>query len=470
MRTRDAVLLSVLSVMTLVSSCHSEPAIGPFAHDHACPLSYTGTPLPAAFPLRVADNHRYLVDRTGRPFLIQGDSPWDIIVTPTWTDALAYMDNRRSKGVNTLLVELIEHKGWPNVPVHAPNTTSGLPPFLRPCDFATPNDAYFAYAHDILTAARDRGFLVLLTPAYMGYSGLEEGWWDEMDRSNTESCASYGRYVAAHFGDLENIIWVHGGDRLPPPGSTGEACGLAIMRPLLDIPGSLHTAHWNKGTADNGSLDEAAFAPFMQVDSAYTYGLSYPLCARERGKTSLPTFLIETQYEGEHHTRGFELRRQSYWAALTCGAGQVFGNLPLWSFATGWRDQLESDGAHDMVRLYELLSTRRWYDLVPDTQHRVVTRGYGRWGAADYVTAGATDDGQLAIAYVPSTGTMPRTMDVDLGALRSPVTARWYNPTRGAFLPAASYPLGKTGPVSFTTPGDNGTEQNDWALVLEGRR
>jgi hypothetical protein len=423
-----------------------------------------------AFPLSVSASRRYLIDRSGRPFLIHGDSPWDLIVTPTLAEATSYMENRRRKGVNTLLVELIEHKVWPNVAAHAPNTIEGTAPFLKPGDVSTPNDAYFDYAHSVLAAAKERGMLVLMTPAYMGYVGLDEGWWNEMNRDATP-CSRYGDYLAAHFHDLDNVIWVHGGDRIPTAGSTGEACALAIMRSLLAIPGSLHTGHWNKGAADDGSLDEAAFAPFMQIDSAYTYGLSYQRCLEEYSRTpAMPTFLIETQYEGEHDTRDFEFRRQAYWADLTCGAGQVVGNLPLWPFAKGWRSQLESNGASDMVHLVELFGPRRWYDLVPDRRHALVTAGYGSWGHTDYVTAGATEDGRFAVLYVPSTGTKPRSLAVDLGRFSGPVSARWYNPIDGRFTSVAGLPLANVGTREFSTPGDNGAGENDWAMVLEVER
>jgi hypothetical protein len=416
----------------------------------------------------VSDNHRFLVDRDGTPFLIHGESPWDLVTTPTWTEAIEYLDNRRAKGITTLLVLLIERKAWPHVAPHAPNTVGGLAPFLRPGDFATPNDAYFDYAHSILAAVRDRGMEVLLTPAYMGYTGLDEGWWDEMSRADSAACAAYGAYVARRFADLDNIVWVHGGDRIPPAGSSGEACGLAIMQPLLAIPHSLHTGHWNKGDEDNGSLDEPAFAPFMQLDAAYTYGLSYDRCTAERWrKPALPAFLIETQYEGEHDAQPFEFRRQAYWADLTCGAGQIVGNKTLWPFAAGWRDELESEGTHDMVYLRELLAPLRWYDLNPDQRHTLVTRGYGSWGSTDFVTAASTRDGRLAIAYIPSTGSRARTVTVQMDLFSGPVMVRWYNPTDGTFAAAAGSPFANRGLRDLTTPGDNGTTENDWAVVLE---
>ena len=52
------------------------------------------------YPLRVGPDHRHLVDQTGKPFLIQGDSPWSIISGLTREEEEQYLENRRQKGFN----------------------------------------------------------------------------------------------------------------------------------------------------------------------------------------------------------------------------------------------------------------------------------------------------------------------------------------------------------------------------------
>jgi hypothetical protein len=51
--------------------------------------------------------------------------------------------------------------------------------------------------------------------------------------------------------------------------------------------------------------------------------------------------------------------------------------------------------------------------------------------------------------------------------LRAAANARWYNPTNGTYASIAESPFANSGARDFTTPGDNGTGTNDWALVLE---
>jgi hypothetical protein len=105
--------------------------------------------------------------------------------------------------------------------------------------------------------------------------------------------------------------------------------------------------------------------------------------------------------------------------------------------------------------------------LVPDDEHDVVTSGFGSFGSSNYVTAGRAADGALAMAYIPSTGTGTRAITVDMSQLAGQVQGRWYNPTNGTYTDVPGLPFANTGNRTFTTPGNNGTGANDWALVLE---
>ena len=62
------------------------------------------------FPLSVGPGERYLVDAAGRPFLIHGDTAWSLIAQLTREDVELYLDDRRARGFNTILVNLIESR------------------------------------------------------------------------------------------------------------------------------------------------------------------------------------------------------------------------------------------------------------------------------------------------------------------------------------------------------------------------
>ena len=109
-----------------------------------------------------------------------------------------------------------------------------------------------------------------------------------------------------------------------------------------------------------------------------------------------------------------------------------------------------------------------WYDLVPDQSHAVVTAGLGKKGDAstrvsqsDYLTAAKTADGAFVIAYMPT----PRTITVNMAALKGPATAKWFDPTSGTYTPITESPLTNVAARQFTPPGKN--HDGDWVLLLD---
>lgn len=127
-----------------------------------------------------------------------------------------------------------------------------------------------------------------------------------------------------------------------------------------------------------------------------------------------------------------------------------------------------------MAWVKALFEPRSWFNLVPDQQHKLVVAGYGTFDGpshegnhyvmtSDYVTAGRTPDGRLAIAYMPSL----RPLKIDLSQLAGPVTARWYDPSRGTFSEIKGSPFTNSGQPYFIPPGNNADGDGDWLLVLE---
>jgi hypothetical protein len=153
----------------------------------------------------------------------------------------------------------------------------------------------------------------------------------------------------------------------------------------------------------------------------------------------------------------------------------LYGNSPVWHFGSrgvydrggDWVAAMNSPGARDMAVLVRVFRDRQWWQLRPDRDHKVVTAGWGTFGKLDYVTTARTTDGTLVLCYVPSTGTIPRELTVNMSQLAGRTDAKWYNPTNGRSVAIPGSPFSNAGQRTFTTPGDNGTGANDWLLVLE---
>lgn len=120
-----------------------------------------------------------------------------------------------------------------------------------------------------------------------------------------------------------------------------------------------------------------------------------------------------------------------------------------------------------MTHLRTAFINRVWYKLVPDFGNNFVTQGKGDKEAT--IRAAITPDGKLAMLYIPATGREPREFTVDLRRMGGPVTASWFNPTTGKSRPVADVVLWNKESRIFRTPGDNGTNANDWLLILESQ-
>jgi hypothetical protein len=190
------------------------------------------------FPLKKAENGRFLVDQKGKPFLVVGDSAWSLIVQPTEGDIERYLEDGGKRGFNAVIVNLIEHKFCTN----PPRTRAGLVPFEKPGDFSTPNPAYFDFAYQVVRKAHDHGLAVWLFPAYVGYGGGDEGWFREMKASGRANLRAYGQFVGKRFKDLPNIVWAVGGDFTPDKADQWIVTEVAKGIREED-PGRLMTAH-----------------------------------------------------------------------------------------------------------------------------------------------------------------------------------------------------------------------------------
>ena len=421
---------------------------------------------PAAFPLRVSPDSRYLVDHDGKPFLVVGDTAWSLVAQLREEDIAWYLDDRAKRGFNAIIVSLIEHK----FATRAPARRDGTPPFLKPGDFTMPNPVYFDFARQAIDQARRRGISVWLCPAYLGWGGGDEGFFKEIKAAGPVVLHNYGRFVGERFKDLPNLVWMMGGDYALPANErwTGNELAAGLREGGAT---QLMTAHGGQLSG----LDTFGEQPWLAVDTVYSYAtnLYAPLLANAARRPTRPFVLIETIYEGEHDARPEQIRRQAYWAMLCGASGQFFGNNPLWHFdgptlfpyPGTWREALDSTGSRDIARLATLFTARPWHQLAPDRDHKLVTEGLGSGPAQ--ITAARTPDARLALVYIPSDGKDPREFAVNLDELSPPIAAHWFNPARDTVPIPAGSNLSTRGATRFRTPGDNGTGVNDWILLLE---
>ena len=72
---------------------------------------------------------------------------------------------------------------------------------------------------------------------------------------------------------------------------------------------------------------------WLSFNTTYNYEIVHQRLFEDYNRSPvLPTFLIESSYEGEHNSSEVQIRRQAYWSVLCGGFGHVFGNNPVWHF------------------------------------------------------------------------------------------------------------------------------------------
>jgi Protein of unknown function (DUF4038)/Putative collagen-binding domain of a collagenase len=429
----------------------------------------TAAPHRFVYPLKLSSNRRYLVDQRNVPFMIVGDSPQALIGNLGVKDAAHYIANRKAAGFNTLWVNLLcaKYTGCRD----DGTTFDGIKPFRNPGDLSTPNPPYFARADAIIRLAAKAGIVVLLDPIETG------GWLNVLRKNGLAKDRAYGRFLGRRYKRFGNIVWMSGNDFQTWIKTEDDAVVLAVAQGIRSAdPAHLQTVELDY--LDSGSRDDPRWGSLISLSAAYTYYPTYGRVLREHNyKPPLPVFMVEAGYEFEQNSSSISkgdppiLRRQEYWSILSGATGQLYGNHYTWQFAEGWKDHLDTRGSVQIGYLVKLFAGRRWFRLVPDQAHRIVTAGYGNFttsgtvASSNYVTTAFTRDGTLAVSYLPVGGTVT----VNMSRFAGRVQARWYDPSKGTYASVAGSPFPRSRQVRLTTPGKNGDGDRDWVLVLTAR-
>ncbi|HEX3759900.1 MAG TPA: DUF4038 domain-containing protein [Kofleriaceae bacterium] len=387
-----------------------------------------------AFPLRRAG--ACLVDASGAPVWLNGEAAWSLIVQLDDAELDRYLADRRARGFNALVVNLIEHK----FADHAPRDRAGDPPFTVPGDFATPDEAYFAHVDRVLARTAAAGMAVLLAPAYLGYEGGDEGWYAEVRRNGPDKLRGYGRYLGARYRTAPNLVWLEGGDA--PPMDAGDEIEALVAGIREADPVHLHAAH---STRYHSALDDYD-RPWLDLNTTYSdcEGHGRQLLRDAHRVRGIPTLFIEGTYEGEKASLGCTIS-QAYRTLLSGAAGHVFGNKPIWEFGAGWPDALDSPGSRAMQHLAALLAAHDLRGLTPDFPGAPAGDGLAAARARSGTTLVLVDAG-------------PRPLQLPAAAIAR--RAAWFDPATGATRDAGVFAAGA--PLAVTAPAGG-----PWLLIAE---
>ena len=432
-----------------------------------------------AYPLKISGNGRYLMDQNNIPFLIVGDDPQTMATQLSTADAARFMEDRAAHGFNALWIDVLNAGPYHPVTRDDGATYDGIAPFTGYLaggndtphyDLTKENEAYFARVDQILDLAARYGFLVFLDPVETGQ------WVPTLLNNGPTKCHAYGEYLGRRYKHFNNIVWLSGNDFEKWSDPKQDEVVLAVAKGIkAEGPEQMQTVELNTNTSS--SADDPAWAAFISINGTYTYYPTYlQMWHSYNQKPAMPTFLLEGHYDmadnwpDEYGTPSV-LRRQEYWAMLSGGKGQFYGNNYTDDFMPGWKDFVDTVGVTQLMIWHAFFSSLPWQDLVPDQDHTVVTAGYGtpghekdRASKMDFCTASRTEDGSVVIAYMPT----PREITVNMASLKAPAMAKWFDPVSGTYIAIPGGPFANTGSRSFTPPGkvNDSYGDGDWALLL----
>lgn len=425
-------------------------------------------------PLAISANRRHLQDANGTPFFLVGDSPQNLPLKLAVSEFDGYMAECAQRGFNTLWI-CIDGQRRAATTTEPPQDRQGSLMMRDGWDIGTLNPAYFDTIDAMLSSAEKHGHYCLLTP-------LSECQWtqDHINANTPEKWRDYGRFLGRRYKSRPNILWHIGNDKI------NERAQHAVVAGIKDA-GDTHlmSVNWRPGYHQHGSawvrkyergetwIDLNSWycnAPIVKGASpAWLQKLEY-----ER-PNPMPSFQCEAGYQQPYlgqrdsaNATDLYIRMQNYYVALGGGCGgHVYGAGWL---ADGWDyDNYRDNGGRIQTKHFRNLFARReWWTLVPDYAHTFVTGGYGTLSptTTDHVGAAIDERGTLGIAYCPTA----TTITVALAKFSGPVTARWFDPTNGAFTPINGSPFVNSGEREFKTPGLNIGGCEDWVLVLEAAR
>jgi len=429
------------------------------------------------FPLKISANHRYFEDQAGKPFFWQAETPWLILQNLSPQDISTLIGIRVKQGFTVIQVMAL-----PPDPQSGKNV-NGNHPFLN-LDISKPDTAYFGYLKKGIKIAEKQDVVVLMNTIWKGCCGGD--WGKIIIQNGTERCRLYGRFLGTFFKDCPNLLWIQGGDN-DPREQTDHYRQIALG--ILDInPSALQTYHASSGHSSTDMLP-AVDHKWLNFNFTYTYfpekqgvwlhetgfGILpeiYEMNHHEYQKQNDMPFVIgEAQYEGES-SKGLDItsadvvRRQAWWAMLSGACGHAYGSWN-WKVGPDWRKVEQDSGAWQMRWVKSFFEKVPWYNLIPDTEGKIIVSEAGKYGSDEYLVAASTADHSLIVIYCPPTSTPTSEFTVGSNYINKTAVIRWFDPTTGTFSKAKISFSGNQKGIRILPPGKNASGSTDWVLLIE---
>jgi len=372
--------------------------------------------------LAVSANNRYIT-QNGEPIHFTGTAAW-ALTNLTLNDAKLFMDSCFTHNINWLEVSFPNPSGF-----GGPANGNGANPWSGSQTFASAiNEPYWAYIDSLVDYAETKGIYFNVYMNTLGGSDIY-GFNAEIAASSAAVMKAWGEFIGNRFASRTNIIYTMGEDANPTSYMAKMESTMVGIR-NYDTDALISGRAEQETTVDTywppARMSFGGIYPYWttyEVDRIYTWGWD------EYNRIPVkPSRMAEGWYINEHDPSISAVgTRTQAWYGLLAGllVGQTFGTCPVWTFGfsdfgqpncTGldWKLQLDDAGMVMSKHYSNLVNSRYWYKLIPDTAAIFLTSGYGT--GQTRALAAKANDGSSIIAYSPDSKTLtfnPTTMTGD---------------------------------------------------------
>lgn len=426
-------------------------------------------------PLRVADDHRHLAYRDGKPFFWLADTWWlGLTKRLSFEDFQKLAADRKAKGFNVVLIVAGLYPDLPPLDPRGVNE-AGLP---WEKGYARIRPEYFDAADRRIEYLVDQGF----TPMIVG------AWGFHLPVMGQEKMQQHWRYLIARWGALP-VVWCASGEttmayyleRDPKPVAEKLKAGWSNIIRFIRREDpyhrllTLHPSHMKRDSIDDLTLIDFYFHHSGHTSPAADHGA---LPWKEwRLKPTMPMINAENRYEGLYY-RGMistDDTRQAIWAYLVNSgfAGASYGVNGVWQAnrlgephgkspagnnwgTLPWDQAMNLPGSTQMGYIRKFLNVLPWQDLVANPD--LVTAAGGSEGVKCPFFCAAKDD-TLRVVYM----LLPETVDVAGLRPTSDFSLTWFDPRTGEFSKKVTVRSTLHGKVRIDPAG---RKFQDWVVLV----
>ncbi len=444
--------------------------------DFQCdPPPEAGTVFQRHGPITLSENRHYLAHADGTPFFWLGDTAWNGPLWSTDDEWEHYLAERVRQKFTVVQWIATQWLAAPQGDIHHQRAYTGD-------ERIEINPVFFQRLDEKLQRLNDCGLLAV--PVLLWTAGWSANPLVEPSPGLVlpeDQAILLARYMVARWG-AHAVVWIlpGDGDYHMEKADRWKRIGRAVFGGRAHAPVSLHP----RGT--QWHMDEFQHEDWIDIigyqsghgdgTDAFRWLVDGPP-AHDWPKTPHRPFInLEPPYEDimSYGTRQrfseYAIRRALYWSLLVAPtAGVTYGGHGVWGWNNGeefpiaheifglprhWREALVMPVAEQVQHIFRLFAVTAWWRLFPAPD--LLNFQPGKHNPEQFITAARTDDGSLALIYIPTA----TTVYLNTLSLQPDLPVTWFHPRTGQSI-AQTSAIKRSGQLKVDTP-----DRSDWVLIF----